>query len=149
MDHATRDRLRAALLTAAPWLAATDVGPRAVEAGRCDACDVQPRLLPTCGPGAPGSVCRDCALRLGEDGWCDGHRADGASARAWASALPERWADLVIAWWVATGEVRTGAWPQLDPSTLPSEVGRALRATSSSGLGRAADVSRSSDPTPG
>lgn len=129
MDRATRHRLRTALLAAAPWLAATEVGPQAVAAGRCEACDVRPRLLPTCGPGAPGAVCRDCALELGDEGWCEGHRAVGEAARAWASVLPDRWADLVIAWWVATGEVRAGAWSELDTSTLPHEVRRELAVT--------------------
>lgn len=126
MDRAARRHLRTALLAAAPWLEATEVGPRAVEAGRCEVCDVYPRLLPTCGPGMPGAVCRDCALRLGDDGWCEGHHATGEAARAWASALPERWADLVIAWWVATGEVRVEGWSELDTSALPPDVRRAL-----------------------
>ncbi len=126
MDRAARRHLQTALLTVAPWLEATEVGPRAVEAGRCQACDVRPRLLPTCGPGMPDAVCRDCALQLGEDGWCEGHQAAGEAARGWASALPERWADLVVAWWVTTGEVRADAWPGLDTSALPSELRRAL-----------------------
>jgi hypothetical protein len=130
MDRRTRQQLRTSLLAVAPWLAATDVGPQAVEAGRCEACDVQPRLVPTCGPGAPGALCRECALELGDEGWCEGHHATGEAARAWASALPDRWADLVIAWWVATGEVRvTGGWPELDTSTLPPDVQRAFCVT--------------------
>ena len=107
-----RPALRAALLDAAPWLAATDHGPRAVDAGTCGRCGERPRLLPTCGPDAPEALCRDCAFELGDDAWCDGHRDDGAAARAWADALPDRWADAVMLWWVATGEVR---W---DPATL-------------------------------
>jgi hypothetical protein len=127
MDRTTRQQLRISLLAVAPWLAATDVGPQAVEAGRCETCDVQPRVVPTCGPGAPGAVCRDCALDLGDEGWCEGHRATGEAARAWASTLPDRWADLVIAWWVTTGEVRAAdAWSELDISMLPPDVERAL-----------------------
>jgi hypothetical protein len=126
MDRAERQELRSALLEAAPWLAATDVGPQAVDAGRCDACDEYPRLLPTCGPDGAGAVCRGCAVELGTDAWCEGHRAEGAAALAWAAALPERWAELVIAWWVATGEIRAAPWPELDTSVLPPAVRRAL-----------------------
>lgn len=109
-----RPALRRALQDAAPWLEATDVGPRAVDAGPCDRCHDQPRLLPTCGPDAPGAVCRSCAQRLGDAGWCDGHRDDGRAARRWAARLPERWADVVVLWWVATGELG------LDPDGLPA-----------------------------
>lgn len=77
-----------------------------MEAGSCDRCGQQPRLLATCGPDAPGAVCRDCALNIGEHGWCDGHHAEGALDRRWAAALPERWGDAVVLWWIATGEVR-------------------------------------------
>ena len=104
-----RPALRAALLDAAPWLDATDVGPRAVDAGTCDRCGERPRLLPTCGPGAPEALCRDCAAALGDDAWCDGHRNDGMAARRWADALPDRWEDAVVLWWVATGELRWDA----------------------------------------
>ena len=107
-----RPALRAALLDAAPWLHASDLGPRAVDAGTCDRCGVLPRLLPTCGPGAPEALCRDCAIELGDDAWCHGHRHDGLAARAWAGALPDRWPDAVVLWWVATGELR---W---DPVTM-------------------------------
>lgn len=101
--------LRHRLLEVAPWLARTDVGPQAVEAGPCDRCGEAPRLLPTCGPSGASAVCRDCARQLDVDGWCDGHREEGATARAWAEGLPARWADLVTLWWVATGEVRVDA----------------------------------------
>jgi hypothetical protein len=98
--------LRRRLLEVAPWLARTDVGPQAVEAGPCDRCGQRPRLLPTCGPAGAGAVCRDCARHLGDDGWCAGHHEEGAAARAWAEQLPDRWADVVTLWWIATGEVR-------------------------------------------
>jgi hypothetical protein len=104
-----RPALRAALRATAPWLDATDVGPRAVDAGTCDRCHLHPRLLPTCGPGVAGAICRDCAEELGDDAWCDGHLDDGRAARAWAAALPDRWEDTVILWWVATGELARGA----------------------------------------
>jgi len=126
MDRSERRRLRSALLEAAPWLAATEVGPQAVEAGRCDACDESPRLLPTCGPESSGAVCRACAVQLGPDGWCDGHQDEGAAALAWAAALPASWAELVILWWVTTGEVRAAQWPELETSVLPPDVRRSL-----------------------
>jgi hypothetical protein len=119
-----RRALRQRLLEVAPWLAATDVGPQAVAAGPCDRCGEAPRLLPTCGPAGAAAVCRDCGRALGDDGWCDGHREEGATARAWAEGLPERWADLVTLWWVATGEVRVVApgIPQ-DPAELDRLLG--------------------------
>lgn len=103
-----RRALRAALLEVAPWLDATDHGPRAVDAGTCGRCDRAPRLLPTCGPSAHAALCRACALELGDEAWCAGHRDEGRRARAWARALPERWEDLVVLWWVSTGEVDPG-----------------------------------------
>ncbi len=100
-----RRALRAALGSVAPWTAALDRGPRAVDAGECDRCRTQPRLLPTCGPVGWTALCRDCALEVGEDAWCDGHADDGAELRDWATGLPPSWPTLVRLWWVATGEV--------------------------------------------
>ncbi len=112
--------MRAQLRELAPWLDATDVGPRAVDAGTCDRCGQRPRLLPTCGPAGWPALCRPCAAEVGDDGWCDGHLDEGRAARAWADALPDRWADVVVAWWVATGEVR------LDPDAAAERVRAAL-----------------------
>lgn len=70
-----------------------------------------------------GAVCRDCAETLGDAGWCDGHVAEGREARTWARHLPDRWADAVTLWWIATGEVR------LDPAAVdPAPWGGAVRA---------------------
>jgi hypothetical protein len=102
-----RRALRRALLEAEPWLAAADVGPAAVDAGPCDRCGDLPRLLPTCGPAGADALCRDCALEVGEEGWCDGHQVEGAAARRWAEALPPSWAQTVTLWWYATGELRS------------------------------------------
>ncbi len=123
MTGLDRGALRRALLDAAPWLGEPDRGPRAVEAGPCDRCGIAPRLLPTCGPAGADAVCRDCAVELGDDGWCDGHVEEGREDRAWAAELPDRWADAVTLWWIATGEVRQ------DPgSVAASDWGPAVRA---------------------
>ena len=106
LDANDRADLRGRLRVLAPWLDATDVGPRAVDAGNCDRCGAPPRLLPTCGPAGWAALCRDCATAVGDEGWCDVHLDDGRAARSWAAALPDRWADVVVAWWVATGELR-------------------------------------------
>ena len=118
--------LRRALLEAEPWLAATELGPQAVDAGSCDRCDGAPRLLPLCGPAGADAVCRRCALDLGDDGWCDGHRDDGRAARAWAAALPAHWGDAVVLWWVAAGEVRLDHLARVHPQALPATVRRLL-----------------------
>ncbi len=125
MDRHQRQTLRSTLLATAPWLGATEVGPQAVDAGRCGSCDELPRLLPTCGPAGATALCRDCALAAGDDAWCDGHREDGRAARRWAASLPDRWADLVVLWWVSTGELRASAGQDVERHGLPREV-RAL-----------------------
>lgn len=106
-DPRDRRALRRALLEAEPWLAATEVGPASVDAGTCDRCGQAPRLLPTCGPAGFEALCRDCALELGDQAWCDGHAAEGEAARDWAAALPPSWGQTVTLWWYATGELRS------------------------------------------
>ena len=125
MTTVDRAALRRALLDAAPWLGATEVGPQAVDAGRCDRCDDAPRLLPTCGPTGADAVCRRCAEALGDDGWCDGHLDQGRSARRWASQLPEGWEQVVTLWWVATGELRIDL-DSLDATSWGPQVRAAL-----------------------
>ncbi|MEX2504301.1 MAG: hypothetical protein WD378_05590 [Egicoccus sp.] len=110
----------------APWLAATEVGPAAVEAGDCDRCGLAPRLLPLCGPVAWEAVCRDCGLALGGDGWCAGHEADGDQARVWAAALPDDWPPTVLLWWLATGELRAIDLLPRQRAALPTSVADAL-----------------------
>lgn len=105
LDRADRRQLRSALSSAAPWVERADAGPRAVDAGQCGRCDERPRLLPTCGPVAWRALCRQCALDVGLDGWCDGHAEDARDLLAWAEDLPPWWGDAVVLWWVATGEV--------------------------------------------
>lgn len=111
------------------WLPGAELGPGAVEAGECDRCGERPRVVPLCGPSGYRAVCAACAALVGERGWCDGHREDGATARAWAASLPPEWATVVRLWWVATGEVR------LDPALLALEtVPPPVRATLGGGL---------------
>jgi hypothetical protein len=114
-------RLRAALLARYPWLGATDVGPQAVEAGECDRCGTEARLVAPCGPppaGMPGGIGPDwalgrgCASEVGAAGWCAGHAEEAAVALAWLAELPREADDVARMWWVATGEVRP------DPSLL-------------------------------
>jgi hypothetical protein len=128
MDHQQRSRLRAALLDAAPWLQATEVGPRSVAAGVCDRCGTAPRLVPTCGPTEYEALCRDCSDAEGDDAWCDGHRAEGRAARAWAAELPGRWGDAVVLWWIATGEIRGDASIAKADPALGEELGPAVHA---------------------
>lgn len=111
LDAAGRARLRAALRARYPWLTATEFGPATVDAGECDRCGDEPRLVATCGPVAWRSLGRRCAVEVGPEAWCDGHQADAARALRWLAALPAEADDVVRLWWVATGEVRADAWP--------------------------------------
>lgn len=123
MSREDRRRLRAALTALAPWLDHPDAGPRTVDAGQCDRCDGQPRVLATCGPIQWRALCRDCALEVGSDAWCDGHAEHGRELLQWARDLPAWWGDAVVLWWVATGEVGT------PPDALHPELPERLRAT--------------------
>lgn len=122
LDAARRRELRAALAARHPWVEDVEIGPRAVEAGECDRCGAEARLVTTCGPTRWAGLGRRCAADIGERAWCDGH-AD--VARRWLAHLdrlpPE--ADAVARlWWVATGEVR------LDPAAVEPLIGHALPA---------------------
>lgn len=107
-----KPRLRAALLDRYPWLQSTDYGPRTVDAGECDRCGTEARLVETCGPVAWQHLGRDCAIELGHDAWCDGHHEHADDALAWLAALPPEADTVARIWWVATGEVT------LDPDLL-------------------------------
>ncbi|MBW3578149.1 MAG: hypothetical protein KY462_10505 [Actinobacteria bacterium] len=104
--------LRAALRSRYPWLDREELGPRAVEAGECDRCGHEARLVAMCGPGIHRYLGRRCAVRLGPRAWCDGHQADARQALAWLEQLPEEADDVARLWWVATGEIR------LDPALV-------------------------------
>lgn len=100
--HVLREALRAHY----PWLDREDLGPRAVEAGECDRCGNEARLVPTCGTAPYRALGRRCALRLGLEAWCAGHAKDAEEALDWLRSLPEEADDVTRLWWVATGEVR-------------------------------------------
>lgn len=122
-----RRGLRAALRASYPWVTDGEAGPRAVEAGECDRCARRPRCVPTCGPTAWTALCADCAVAVGEDGWCDGHHDQGLALRDWARSLPPEWPTVVRLWWVATGEVRVDqAWVDAARDELVAMVRGAL-----------------------
>ena len=66
-------------------------------------------------------VCDACHNPVGWQAWTfdhdvqtdfpltGGHADVAAHATAWATAAPPWWADAVVLWWVATGELRSGA----------------------------------------
>lgn len=100
-----RRALRAALGIRAPWTAAPDTGPAAVDAGECDRCGLQPRWVATCGAQSWARICRDCVLTLGTTAFCDGHHDDAVAHLEAAARLPDDWATITRLAWVATGEV--------------------------------------------
>lgn len=112
--------LRAALRARYAWIDDTEVGPRAVEAGECDRCGAEARLVQPCGPpprdvpgaGPDWALGRRCAAELGVDAWCAGHERDARAALDALAALPAEADDVARLWWVATGEVR------IDPRLL-------------------------------
>jgi hypothetical protein len=105
MDASRRAELRAKLTARFAWLADPDVGPSTVEAGECDGCGVEPRMVTTCGPGAAINLGRRCALAAGGAAWCDGHQEEAAAALAFLACLPDLADTVARMWWVATGEV--------------------------------------------
>ncbi len=97
--------LRGALAERFPWTTDTRFGPSAVEAGECDGCGAEARVVQICGPGSEHYLGRRCLLSRGETAFCDGHERDAADAASWVRTLPAE-ADMVAhLWWVATGEV--------------------------------------------
>jgi hypothetical protein len=118
-----RSALRSLLLARYPWLSSSEVGPQTVEAGECDRCAAEARLVAPCGPppeglGAAGRVGPDwaigrrCAAELGPDGWCAGHAEEAEQLLETLRALPDEADEVARVWWVATGEVR------LDPALV-------------------------------
>ena len=106
MDAGERRELRRELASRLPLLTDPEVGPSTVEAGECDRCGIEPRVVSPCGPLPWAALGRRCALELGVEAWCDGHRDDARRALEQLAGLPEDVDRLVRLWWVATGEVR-------------------------------------------
>lgn len=127
-----RVELRRALRARYPWVAGVEVGPDAVEAGECDRCGEEPRLVQPCGPPAEGiraagpdwALGRRCALALGPDAWCGGHEDEAHAALAVLSDLPPEADDVCRLWWVATGEVRVDPSWRATVRALGLPVGR-------------------------
>ncbi|MBW3604750.1 MAG: hypothetical protein KY460_07530 [Actinobacteria bacterium] len=109
LDADRRRELCAALRARYPWIDHDEIGPRAVEAGECDRCGAEARLVTTCGPTRWASLGRTCAEDVGERAWCDGHAADAAAWLALLRGLPAEADAVARLWWVATGEVRIDA----------------------------------------
>ena len=105
MNYARRQELLAVLRSRYPWVDAPDCGPAAVEAGECDRCCAEARLIETCGPGVHQYLGRRCAAHLGESAWCDGHGNQASEILAWLARLPDEADTVARLWWVATGEV--------------------------------------------
>lgn len=90
-----------------------------MDAGPCDRCRDHPRLLPTCGPAGHPGLCRRCALEVGDEAWCDGHRDEARDLLGWAAALPDHTDLVVTLWWIGTGEVQLASLADLfDPAEL-------------------------------
>ena len=105
LGPAQRADLRAQLRDRYPWVDDPVAGPASVEAGECDRCSVEARLVTVCGPGAFVYLGARCATELGTDAWCAGHIDDAAQMLAWLDGLPPRADAVARLWWVATGEV--------------------------------------------
>jgi hypothetical protein len=114
MDPVERDALRGELRRRFAWLDHDELGPRHVEAGECDGCGQEARLVTTCGPGSDVYLGRRCAAPRGTAAWCDGHADQAAQALDWLASLPDHADTVARVWWVATGEVR------LDPALVVS-----------------------------
>jgi hypothetical protein len=117
-----RARLRTALLKAHPWLKSSEHGPASVDAGECDRCSEEARLVDTCGPIAWRRLGRRCAAEVGVEAWCDGHLDDADDALAWLASLPAEADDAARLWWVATGEVRLESLAALASRCLSAET---------------------------
>lgn len=109
LDADRRRQLRAALLARYPWIDHGEVGPMAVEAGECDRCGAEARLVSTCGPTRWAGLGRRCVTAVGAHAWCDGHAEDAVLLLEQVTRLPAEVDVVARLWWVATGEVRMDA----------------------------------------
>lgn len=104
MSVPKRRALKQYLSDAVPWLHDVTVGPATVDAGACGNCGVLPGIIGVCGPVAFQTVCASCVTQ--SDLFCDGHADVARYAETFCSALPPNWAEIVVLWWVATGELK-------------------------------------------
>ncbi len=118
LDHEQRGLLRSHLRERHPWVADPDHGPTTVDAGECDRCGQEARLVTTCGPDGQ-RLGRRCAAELGPSAWCEGHADEALAALQWLSRLPAEADDVARLWWVATGEVRLRSLVPLLRRALP------------------------------
>lgn len=109
LDAETRRRLRHAITARHRWVDDGDIGPRSVEAGDCDRCGLEARLVAVCGPVPWAAIGRRCARELGTRAWCDGHAGDVPALLDHLGALPAEADTVARLWWVATGELRLDA----------------------------------------
>jgi hypothetical protein len=126
LDPQRRRELRAALVRRHPWIDDVDLGPRAVEAGECDRCGAEARMVTTCGPVEWAELGRRCAAEVGAAAWCDGHIDEAIVLLRRLRALPDEADTVARLWWVATGEVRldAAATATMLATALPSGSGR-------------------------
>lgn len=102
-----RAALRGRLRHRYAWLRPlSDIGPQTVDAGECDRCGAEARLVTVCGPGAWEALGRRCAAELGAEAWCPGHADDAARQLVELAGLPPEADTVARLWWVTTGEVR-------------------------------------------
>lgn len=109
LDADRRRSLREALVSRYPWIDHDDIGPRVVDAGECDRCGREARMVATCGPTRWAGLGRACAAEVGVSAWCDGHADDARMRLDLLAALPPEADAVTRLWWVATGEVRIDA----------------------------------------
>ena len=110
-----KEELRRRLRNEHPWLDDDRFGPCHVDAGDCDRCGTEPRLVSTCGPDG-GQYGRRCAR---EPDWCEGHEDEAFQALVWLAALPGDADEIAYLWWLATGEIRYRAGMRYPPRTGP------------------------------
>lgn len=120
LDQRRRRALRDVLVSRYPWLADLEIGPGTVEAGECDRCGAEARMVATCGPSRWASLGRRCAADAGISAWCDGHADEAVGWLRRLASLPDEADSIARLWWVATGEVR------LDDTAVAPLIARAL-----------------------
>lgn len=117
MSVTKRRALKQFLADVVPWLHDVVVGPTTVDAGVCGNCGVLPGIIPVCGPVSFQAVCASCVTDSAL--FCDGHADVARYAATFSAALPANWAEIVVLWWVATGELKYDG--PLDVDAIPAD----------------------------